>query len=123
MIATAIARPSTTPESAALITPKIQIARLRGWRGRSAHRVGELTREWGAGRGVRLTDDRSCHRAVKHHNLKRCAHHIKFEMAARVEAVWNSERVLRVIATYWSKSLRREMDRSEAVRGFTWQPE
>ena len=38
-------------------------------------------------------------------------------MAARVEAVWNSERVLRVIATYWSKSLRREMDRSEAVRG------
>ena len=66
---------------------------------------------------MKLTDDRNCHRAVKHHNLKRCAHHIKFEMAARVEAVWNSERVLRVIATYWSKSLRREMDRSEAVRG------
>ena len=28
-----------------------------------------------------------------------------------------------VAATYWSKSLRREMDRSEAERGFTWQPE
>ena len=125
MIANAIARPSTTPESAALITPKIQTARLRGRRGRSAHRVGELTNEWGDEGGVRLMDDRNCHRAVKHHNLKRCTHHIEFEMAARVDAVWNSERVVRVIATYWSKSLRREMDRSEAVRGFTceWQPE
>ena len=77
MIATAIAWPSTTPESTALITSKIQMARLRGWRGRSAHRVSELTNEWGAEGGVRLTDDRNCRRAVKHHNRKRCTHHIE----------------------------------------------
>ena len=58
MIATAIARPSTTTECG-VITSKFKMLGCGGQRGQSAHRVGKPADEWRAERGMRLVDDRS----------------------------------------------------------------
>ena len=59
MIATAIARPSTTTESDALITSKFKMLGCGGQRGQSAHRVGKPADEWRAEGRVRLVGGRS----------------------------------------------------------------